>query len=182
MLNLNFNPFPVLSTNRLQLRTVTPEDANEVFILRSDPTILKYIKKDPAKDLTDALAFIQKIKGQEQRGECITWAMVPKGEQKLIGSICYWNIEPENHKAEIGYSLFPSSYGKGFMQETFAAILDFGFERMKLKCIDAYTNKNNEASLNLLKRNGFARNIPFENEFVDKEELEYNVVYTLNRN
>lgn len=32
MLALNFNPFPVLETERLILRAVMPEDAEELFV------------------------------------------------------------------------------------------------------------------------------------------------------
>jgi ribosomal-protein-alanine N-acetyltransferase len=181
MLNLSFNPFPFLTTERLVLRSLVMEDAPEIFIQRSDPEILKYIKRTPAKDLAEAEEWIGKIIGAQSRDESILWAMVPKGSTRLIGTICYWNIEPEKDKAELGYSLHHAYFKKGLMGEALSRVVSFGFETMNLRRIDAYTNKNNEPSLNLLKRNGFKRNIPFENEHVEKEEREYNVVYTLNR-
>ena len=49
MLELNFTPFPVLSTERLQLREITADDANEIFFLRSDKEVLKYLDKEPTK-------------------------------------------------------------------------------------------------------------------------------------
>jgi ribosomal-protein-alanine N-acetyltransferase len=181
LLNINFIPFPLLATSRLSLRNITFEDVNEIFIQRSDPRILKYIKRLPVKNLLEAEEWIKKINGQEKRNESVMWGIVPKGEKKLIGTACYWNIEVEDHRAELGYSLHPDYFGKGIMHEALSAIIPYGFNSMNLKSINAFTNKDNLQSLNLLKRNGFRRNLFFENEKVDKEELEYNVVYTLNR-
>lgn len=179
MIVLNFEPFPILQTERLVLRKVTLVDAPEVFIQRSHPEIQKYIKRQPALSIDDAEQFIEKITTQEKNQESITWAITLKAEPKLIGSICLWKIEKENEKAEVGYSLHPDHFAKGIMSEALTQVCKFGFETMKLKCIDAYTNKENKSSLRLLNRNGFKRNVPFENESVSKEELEYNVVYTL---
>jgi ribosomal-protein-alanine N-acetyltransferase len=44
---LNFTPFPVLETNRLLLRQVTLQDAPEIFFLRSNPDVLKYLDREP---------------------------------------------------------------------------------------------------------------------------------------
>jgi ribosomal-protein-alanine N-acetyltransferase len=181
MLELHFTPFPYLRTERLNLRNVVLEDANEIFVQRTHPVIQEYIKRQPAANIEEARQFIGKINAHEKNNEAITWAIVPKDESRLIGTICFWNIEKQNDKAELGYSLHPDYFGKGIMSEALAEIINFGFNEMKLQTIDAYTNKDNAPSLRLLKRLGFSRNIAFEKEFVDQEELEYNVVYTLNR-
>ena len=95
-----------------------------------------------------------------------------------MGLICLWNIEKENDLAEVGYSLHHAYFGKGIMNEVLARVVKFGFEEVKLKRIDAYTNKNNTASLKLLEKNKFVRNLAFEQEYEDKEEMEYNTIYT----
>lgn len=179
MLNHHFDPFPTLTTGRLTLRNITMNDVNEIFVQRSHPVIRKYIKRPPAKDLDEAADWIKMVTDQQGRDECIHWAIVPKGEEQLVGLVCLWNIEPENDKAELGYGLHPDFFGQGLMSETLSAVLPYGFLTMRLRTIDAYTNKNNEPSLKLLKQQGFKRNQVFENESVDKAELEYNVVYTL---
>ncbi len=54
MLTVNFNPFPVLSTNRLKLRQVNQQDVNEVYFLRSDKRVLEFLGKAPATSTEDA--------------------------------------------------------------------------------------------------------------------------------
>ncbi len=45
MLTVNFNPFPVLETQRLRLRQITEDDKNEIFALRSDKDIMQYVPR-----------------------------------------------------------------------------------------------------------------------------------------
>ena len=41
------------------------------------------------------------------------------------------------------------------MNEALVKIIDFGFNKMKLKAIEAYTHKDNESSMRLLVKNKF---------------------------
>ena len=59
MLKLNFNPFPLITTERLVLRQVSSFDVNEIFFLRSDEEVLRYIQRKPAKNIEEAIQFIQ---------------------------------------------------------------------------------------------------------------------------
>ena len=61
MLNLNFDPFPVLNTERLLLRRFTFADAPRLFELRKDPVIMQYISRPLAKTLDDAIDLIKVI-------------------------------------------------------------------------------------------------------------------------
>lgn len=179
MLNLNFTPFPTLTTDRLVLRKLVLEDAPEIFIQRSHPTIQKFIKREPPKTIEDARTWLKMVLEREQENESITWAIVLKGNERLIGTICLWNIEKESDMAETGYSLHPDHFQKGIMNEAMEAVTAYGFDVMKLKRMDAYTHKDNVASRRLLEKNGFERNLDFESTYEDKAELEYNVIYTL---
>jgi len=181
MTELNFTPFPALTTKRLWLRELRLNDAPEMFIQRSHPEIRKYIKKAPAANIGEAIEFIERMLRQQKNNETITWAITLQGEQKLIGSICLWNIEKESRLAEVGYSLHPDYFGKGIMTEALTAIMAYGFRDMDLHRMDAYTNKNNKASLRLLEKNNFKRNLEFEKVYANKEELGYNVIYTLKK-
>ena len=56
-MDLNFNPFPELKMERLQLRKMTLDDADEIFFLRSDPGVMRYIDRIPAKNVEDAIDY-----------------------------------------------------------------------------------------------------------------------------
>lgn len=163
MLSLSFSPFPLLETERLLLRRTELSDVNEVFFLRSDSRVMKYIDKEPAKDLNEVKDFIKKLHELEKSGDGIYWAIDVKNKQ--IGSICFWNIQHTHDRAEIGYALHPDYHGKGIMQEAIHAVLQYGFSIMKLHSIEANVNPANEASIKILERNHFIREGYFKENF-----------------
>ena len=83
MLITNFNPFPVITTDRLILRKVSSDDVNEIFFLRSDERVMKYIDKTPAKSLDDAMQHINLILDLEKNNEAVEWAITIKGDSSI---------------------------------------------------------------------------------------------------
>ena len=61
MLNLNFTPFPEITTERLLLRKMTKQDAEEMFFLRSDENVMKYIDRPRAASMQDARDFLDLV-------------------------------------------------------------------------------------------------------------------------
>lgn len=179
MLKLNFTPFPVLVTERLILRKVKKSDANEIFILRSDARVMKYLDRAPAESLNDAHSFIKLITRQEKYNEAVTWAITIKGNPKLIGTICYWNIKPEHYRAETGYVLLPEYHGKGIMHEALVVVLNYGFNVMKLHSIEANVNPANQASIKLLEKNKFVREAYFKENYFYEGKFMDTAIYSL---
>jgi ribosomal-protein-alanine N-acetyltransferase len=163
MLNRNFTPLPELHTERLILRQLTNDDANEIFLLRSDEKVNEFVDRPRAKSIEDALAFINMINNSIANNETTYWAVTLKTNLKLIGTITLWNISDEDEKAEIGYELLPEFQKKGYMQEAVSKVIDFGFNAIHLKSIEAYTHPLNHNSSALLKRNRFRLKSPEKN-------------------
>src|SRR3954454_7757797 len=102
----NFAPFPELTTDRLVLRKLRMEDAPEIYFLRSDESVLKYVNREPADSIQAAKEFIQQILRALDNNESILWAIALNNKPgELIGTICFWRLQPENFRAEIGYAL-----------------------------------------------------------------------------
>ena len=179
MQNIKFDQFPSITTDRLQLRHVEKSDVNEIFFLRSDKKVMKYIDRSPAKKIGDGYEFIQKITEQEKNNDAVTWAITLKSNSKLIGTICYWNIQKEHFRAEVGYVLHPDYWGKGIMQEALLKVINYGFKVMNLHSIEANVNPGNAASIKLLEKNKFVREAYFkENYFYNGKFLD-TVIYSL---
>ncbi len=180
MYKLNLNPFPVLKTSRLVLRSLVKEDVDEILFFRSDKRILEYLDMPAAKDRDDALAFINKISGLIQNNASVYWGISLAPEKKLIGTICLWNFSEEKNAAEIGYVLHPDFQGKGIMHEALTEVLDYGFNQLKLDEITAELSPKNLRSLRLLERNNFKRIIFSEPE--SPNEMDNNTVsYSLRK-
>lgn len=138
--------FPILTTERLILRQLTEFDAPEIFRLRSDAEINKYLGRPPCKTLEEASAFIQKIK----ENSLSYWAITSKGNEKLMGTICLYDISEETQKCEIGYELLTEYQGKGLMSEAAKKVIEYANQILNIKTIDAYTHSNNQNSSRLL--------------------------------
>src|SRR5262245_23363447 len=105
MINRNFSPFPVLTTERLVLRQLLESDIEEIFRLRSDPGINKYLNRRPSKTHADALNFIIAVNENIAINKNLYWAITKVDSQKLIGTICLFEFSDEHNSCEIGYEL-----------------------------------------------------------------------------
>lgn len=173
-----FQPFPTLKTERLELRKITASDCDDVFFLRSDKTVTKYIersKDSQTKNKDDALKFIQEIITEGfKNNKSITWKITLKNNPKMIGSICLWNFSENYKTAEVGYDLNPIFQNKGIMSEALQYVIDYGFKKLNLDTIEAFTHMKNENSKKLLEKNYF--------KLVDNRKDDdhiYNIIYEI---
>lgn len=178
-MNLTFSPFPTLQTERLILRKLSIDDAEEIFFLRSNDAVNKYLDRPKANDIDDAIAFINKVNIGVANDNWMYWAICFKDNPKLIGTICLWNFNEEENKAEVGYEIIPEYQQKGIAKEALSKIIEFGFDGLQLSKIEAYTHKENLSSKKLLEKFGFVRD-PHEESKIDFTiENPNTVVYTL---
>lgn len=178
-MQLGFSTFPQLTTERLLLRQLTMADANEIFLLRSDPVVNKHLGRLKAKKIDDAKAFIEKINTGIQNNQSLYWGICFIEQDKLIGTICLWNFSEEKNKAEIGYELLPLFHGKGIMQEAFSKVTEFGFQSLQLNTIEAWTVMHNENSIKILERNRFKRDFKLESRIDRAVEGPDTIIYSL---
>lgn len=178
MLILNFSPFPNLKTGRLILRRVIKEDDKEIFFLRFDEDVNKYVKRAKPNSLDDVRNHIQKLNNGIDNNESIFWGISLLNNREIIGTICLWNIDKENDTAEVGFDLMPDFQEKGIMKEALSEVAGFGFETLKLKRLTAWVHHDNSRSISLLRKFNFKRNL-HEEEKVNIIELGRMVIYTL---
>lgn len=179
MLNIHFDPFPVLSTQRLDLRKVTLDDAQEYFVLRSDKRVMEFMDKPLMSSAEEAAKMIQKIHDDAMAGEGITWAICLKDSPKLIGTIGFWKITKEHHRAEIGYLLHPDHWRKGLVQEALAPVLKYGFGTMMLHSVEANVNPANLPSIRFLEKNGFVREAYFKENYYFNGQFLDSAIYSM---
>jgi ribosomal-protein-alanine N-acetyltransferase len=179
MLELNFNPFPELTTERLLLRRLRAEDADEILFLRSDEAVMKYINKEPTATLEDANAFIKSINDNIDLNYVIMWALALKENPgKLIGIICLWRIQTEHYRAEAGFSLLPQFWRQGLIKEALKRVVEYGFNDLKLHSIEGRINPDNAASAATLESAGFVREAYFKEDYCFRGQFLNTAVYS----
>jgi ribosomal-protein-alanine N-acetyltransferase len=155
MLNKTFTPFPILTTDRLTLRQVEINDEQEIFTLRSDSDVNKYLDRKIANTLDDARDFINKVNENINKKDSLYWAITFKDKNVLVGTICLFSFSNEKDKCEIGYELLTNFQKQGIMQEAVGKVIDYAFNAIKVKKIDASFHRDNQRSIKLLKKFSF---------------------------
>lgn len=171
-----------LVTPRLLLRQLQPEDEQEVFSFRSDERVGKYLSRPLEESLDSTRYFIDNINEGIRKEGWLYWGLALRPQNKIIGTICFWNISSADHCAEIGYELHPDFQKKGLMQEAIHVVLRYGFEEMRFQRIEACLQRDNLASVRLLERNGFQflRTVGEEEKFAAEAGVQL-IAYGLER-
>jgi ribosomal-protein-alanine N-acetyltransferase len=181
MLDINFSPYPVLETPRLILRQPTLADAPDVFIMRSDPEVMRFIPRPLAQSIADVEALINMINDFAAKNERINWAMEWKETGAVIGFIGYVNLKPEHARGEVGYSLARTWHRKGIMKEALKEVVRYGFEGIGFHSIEAILDVENTPSALLLESVGFRKEALFIEDFLDRGEFRTSAHYGLLR-
>jgi ribosomal-protein-alanine N-acetyltransferase len=157
MLNMTFTSFPVLTTERLTLRQLSESDKQDIFALRSDIHINKYLDRQPSKSLEDATNFINKVNDNIKNRTSLYWAITITGNKNIVGTICLFDFSAEDDKCEIGYELLTNYQGRGIMKEAAEKIIGYAVKTIGLKIFEAFTHKDNQSSTRLLNKLGFKK-------------------------
>lgn len=167
MTDINFASFPVLTTERLTLRQPTTDDQRDIFALRSDPEVNKYLGRQPSKTIEDAINFINKINDNFEKNSSIYWVITRTNTKEFVGTICLYDFSKENNSCEIGYELLPKFQGQGIMKEATEKIIEYAFQTMQLQKIVAVTHKDNQNSSKLLEKFDFKKSMEPDIENAD---------------
>jgi ribosomal-protein-alanine N-acetyltransferase len=151
----NFTPFPNLETKNLLLKRLNYTAIDDLHEMRKDPRMNEYVDVKPDESINETKEYIDKMNRGIDDNKWIIWAIEHKQSEKVIGTISIWNINSEHTGAELGYGIIPDYQGKGLMKEALLRVIEYGFDVMFLKYLEAYTEENNFKSLGLLERCNF---------------------------
>ena len=152
MPNSTFTPFPILTTQRLTLRQLASTDEQEIFRLRSDSEINKYLNRQIANSIDDARNFINMVNANSNKKDSLYWAITFTDKNILIGTICLFSFSAENETCEIGYELLTNFQGQGIMREALEKVIDYAFNTIAVQKIEAFFHRDNQGSIKLLKK------------------------------
>lgn len=175
MIDLHFDPFPKLETERLDLRKISMNDASDMFSIRSNPEAMKYICRPLLTSISESQNLIGGFQDGVRNRINIVWGISIKSQSRLIGTIGFHRIDKDNLRAEVGYILDPVFWGKGYTSEALKTVIDYGFVAMGLHSIEARIDPENTESCKVLLKQNFTKEgyfkeaIYFDGRFVDTE-------------
>jgi ribosomal-protein-alanine N-acetyltransferase len=156
--------YPQLETPRIILKELTLEDAEFVYKHFSDSDVTQFMDIEPCKDINEGKEIIQ----FHLNDTGCRWGLFDRKTDSLLGTIGFhcW-VQGDPSRAEMGFDLAKSYWGKGLMQEALQPVIQFGFEVMDLTMIEATVEQENVKSRNLMERLNFKR----------EEELRDGLIY-----
>lgn len=145
---------PPLLTERLLLRSLTLEDAQDVQHLAGERDIALMVCRIP-HPYEDGMAeeWIRACADAYKKDEAINFAITLKTDKNLIGTIGL-ELEQENERAELGYWVGKPYWNHGYATEAARAVVAYSFEVLKLNRIYAYHFTRNPASGRVLEKIG----------------------------
>ncbi|HVX51901.1 MAG TPA: GNAT family N-acetyltransferase [Chitinophagaceae bacterium] len=145
-----------MTTERLTLRQLVITDEQEIFTLRSDSEINKYLDRQISRTIDDARNFIHKVNENINNNNSLYWAITVSGKNSLVGTICLFGFSEDNNKCEMGYELLTNFQGQGIMREAAQKVIDYAFNTIQVKKIEAFIHRDNRDSIKLLEKLSFS--------------------------
>ncbi len=151
---MNSSPHKILETSRLFLRELTPDDANDFFLLNSDPEVMRYTGDTPFTDVSEAHKMLTNYDQYRKYG-IGRWAVIHRQEGQFLG-FCGLKYSADVDEYDIGFRFFRQQWNKGYATEAAKACLDYAFNRIQLNMIVGRAMKMNTASIKVLTKIGLS--------------------------
>lgn len=154
--DFNFFETPTLETHRLLLRRITMADHDDWLAVWHSPGVLDFLidfEGRPQGEVARAIIDWADRIFREKSG--IRWAITLKPSDRMIGSCGFHLYDRRDSRVEIGYELHAEYWRRGIMSEATEAVLQFCFERLGARRVEADVVEGNAASAALLKKAGF---------------------------
>ena len=144
---------PTLETERLILRPPRLADAETIFnAYAQDPEVTRYLMWTPHESVEETKRFVKdRCLELPEDGSRLIWAITERDNDKLCGMI---ELRPRGHKADVGYVLARSFWGRNYMTEALRAVLELAFTLPGMYRVWALCDVDNVGSARVMEKAG----------------------------
>ncbi|MGH2553691.1 MAG: GNAT family N-acetyltransferase [Chitinophagaceae bacterium] len=144
----------IFETKRLIVRRFTDHDKDNFFLLSGNASVMQYIRPVNTKEESDKF-LLENIDAYAKNPCGGRWAVLEKLNQKFGGSFAIIPMPSHPDRTQLGYSLLPENWGRGFATELTRAGLDYFMKNYIADEIYGVTEIPNTASQKVLLKAGF---------------------------
>lgn len=137
------------------IRQLTDLDVDALFSVFSDSSVTQFMGIPLLKDLADATRLLADIDSGLQNNSLFQWGIEEVELHDVIGTCTLSDISWINQRAEIGFALAQSHWGRGLMVEALPLLVHYSFCSLGLNRLEADIDPRNQRSLKTLERLGF---------------------------
>lgn len=141
-----------LRTERLELRSFTPSDADAMHRLYADPEVMRHVGHGPVRRREDTELMLRRYIAHERAHGFSFWAVVERDGGTVVGDAGLFKTGPA--EVEVGYTLARDRWGRGYGTEVARACVDAALNRFGLREVVAVVERENRASRHVLEKVG----------------------------
>jgi ribosomal-protein-alanine N-acetyltransferase len=127
---------PTLRGGHVVLREMRPSDAPALFALLTAQEVSRFISPPPAS-IEGFERFISWAKRQRTAGAYVCYAVTLAGFDTAIGVFQVRQLDSTSDRAEWGFALGSAFWGTGVFQQSAELVLDFAFETLGVRRLEA---------------------------------------------
>jgi RimJ/RimL family protein N-acetyltransferase len=142
-----------LETKCLILRSFREEDVDAMAQLFANRDFMRF-SSGVHNERRQTVDFIEKVMGWDRASMPSQFAVVPRGDDAVIG-YCGFHHHPEvPGEIEIGYRLHPDYWNRGLITEAARAVRNHAFADLKLPRVISLVHPENIPSRRVAEKNG----------------------------
>jgi len=160
-----------LETERLILRPMNESDIDDVFEMRRNDEIMRFIREPVVsrKEAEDWINMISSRWAKEKIGFC---SVIERASGKFAGWCGLWRLK-ENNEIEIGYAIAKDFWKKGYASEAAEAVLNYAFNEIGLEMVVAVARPENKGSRRVMEKNGMK--FDYVGKFYERDLVHYSI-------
>lgn len=150
----------LFSSDRLIYKKLTNEYLEEFCQMDMDPEVMKYYTSRSHGTREDALKSFNRYADYMKINPSFGGFMAflkDTNEFVGLGVLIHLELNQASPDYEVGYRLPVHQWGKGYATEIAQALIQYGFETLKLKEIFGTTNPDNKVSEKVLEKCGLVK-------------------------
>ena len=146
---------PDLRLERVRLVPLDERHVDGVFALYSNTDTTRFLARPRMSQPAQAAEMIAKARAGYAEGTLLRLAIEGGSDGAFLGECLLFNFNKDSRRAEIGYSLLPAHWSRGYVSEALPALIDQAFGPLGLNRLEADIDPANTASRRVLERHGF---------------------------
>jgi RimJ/RimL family protein N-acetyltransferase len=166
-----------LTTPRLLLDRLQPQDAEALFVCRADPAVARFQGWRPAS-VEEVLGFIGMQDGPVP-GQWVQRAIRLRDGGHLIGDFGLCLPSAPGDSVEFGISLTPAYQHRGYAREALRALFGHGFDALGWRRMHASVDPRNAPSMALLQALGMRQEAHFRESLWLHDEWVDDVIFAI---
>ncbi|CAN5304881.1 hypothetical protein BH10PSE19_BH10PSE19_10500 [soil metagenome] len=148
----------ILETKRLILKTIALSHFEDLFALRSDPEVMKYIGDGSIQTKEEVENFIKCGAGYYEKYGLDFFSVYEKETGKFVGQAGLFHVgfNVKQSDIELAYRLHTKYWNRGYATELSKALINYGFSKLSLPKIIAAVRPENDRSRRVMEKAGMS--------------------------